>query len=150
MAKFLSDSDFADIRAAINDVVDTFANIEVTYKKLGRRTLSRFNRELTDDQVFTDITLNALQIWEQNEKGFAQVDVKGKWDFSEGYALIAYDAIAAADLVDEDGNVLMEEEVDNIVIKGITYEVRGIIQLGPIKDVDSIVKVQFKKNLKNG
>jgi len=149
MAKFLTDQDFADIRSAINDTIETFAQLQVTYKKNQKRTRSRFNRELTDNQVFDDFTLNVLQVWEKNEKGMSQVDKKGKWDFSEGYLLTGFDSIETLNLVDGNGNLTMDQNVDKLLIRGIEYEVMGIITLGQLKDKDCLVKIQFKKLLKN-
>lgn len=149
MAKFLTDTDFADIRSAVNDAIETFAQLEVTYKKLRKRTRSRFNRELTTDQNFDDYILNVLEVWEKNEKGMSQVDEKGKWDFSEGYLLVQFDAIETLGLVDVNGNITMDQDVDKVLIKGVEYEVNGVITLGQLKDKDCLVKIQFKKLLKN-
>ena len=149
MAKFLTDQDFADIRTAINDTVETFAQLQVTYMKNRKRTRSRFNRELTTNHVFDNFTINVLQVWEKNEKGMSQVDEKGKWDFSEGYLLAGFDAIETLNLVDENGNLTMDQNVDKLLIMGIEYEVIGVITLGQLKDKDCLVKIQFKKLLKN-
>lgn len=149
MAKFLTDQDFADIRSAVNDTIETFAQLSVTYKRNQKRTRSRFNRELTTNQAFDDFTINVLEVWEKNEKGMSQVDEKGKWDFSEGYLLTGFDAIDALNLVDGNGNNTMDQNVDKVLIRGIEYEVLGVITLGQLKDKDCLVKIQFKKLLKN-
>lgn len=149
MAKFLTDQDFADIRSAINDTVETFAQLQVTYMKNRKRTRSRFNRELTTDQIFDNYSINVLQVWEKNEKGMSQVDEKGKWDFSEGYLLAGFDAVEALSLVDGSGNTTMDQNVDKVLIRAIEYEVMGVITLGQLKDKDCLVKIQFKKQLKN-
>lgn len=150
MAKLLTDADFAEIRTAINDVVETFAQLPITYKKLKRRTLSRFNRETTSNQSFTDYSFNALEVWEKNEKGFDKADEKGIWDFSEGYLLIAFDEVIAKGLIDTNGNLAMESEVDKVVIRTIQYDIVGIVKIGQLKDQEVLVKIQFKKPLKNG
>lgn len=149
MAKFLTDQDFADIRSAVNDTIETFAQLSVTYKRNQKRTRSRFNRELTTNQAFDDFTINVLEVWEKNEKGMSQVDEKGKWDFSEGYLLTGFDAIDALNLVDGNGNNTMDQNVDKVLIRAVEYEVLGVITLGQLKDKDCLVKIQFKKLLKN-
>jgi len=151
MAKLLSDQDFADIRAAVNDVIETFAQLPIVYKKLRRRTLSRFNRESTTDQHFDSYNFNALEVWgNKGSDGTLQTDEKGKWDLSGGYLLMAFDDIKTANLIDASNNLLMEPEVDKVVIKGIEYEITGAMVAGQLKDKEVVVKIQFKKALKNG
>lgn len=148
MAILISDADFQLIRETINDVVETFGQLPITYRKLDRRTASRFNRDQQNQQTFTDYALLGLLVWQINEKT-SKVDVYGKWDFSEGYIIFGLDALDTAGLVFQ-GDVTMEGEVDRVSIRGKEYQVVGIAQKGQLKDRDAIVKVQIKKDLKNG
>lgn len=148
MAILISDADFQLIRDTINDVVETFGQLAITYKKLDRRTNKRFNRGNQTEQTFTDYPLSGVLVWQVNEKT-TQVDVFGKYDFSEGYMIFGFDAVEAAGLVDND-NVTMEGEVDRIVIRGKEYQVIGVASKGQLKDKDAVVRVQIKKELKNG
>ena len=148
MAKFLSDSDFAEIRSTVNDVIETFAQKAIVYHIADKYTLNRFNRDNNNEVTKTDKNLLGLVVWEVN-KATLEVEEWGKYDFSVGYVLFGWDYLQNENLI-PDQRPLFIPEKDEITIDGIKLEVMGIWTGGQIKDTDAVVKVFFKNNLKNG
>lgn len=157
MAKFLTDADFQEIRGAINDAVETFAQKTVYYSLSPAETLSRFGRDKQNADNKTDYTLLALVVWDAPDAEL-QVDELGKFDFSMGYVLFSWDYLDTEGLivntVNGDGiteaKPIFRAEKDKIKIDGESLEVMGVVVQGQLKDRECVVKVFFKRGLKNG
>ena len=155
MAKILTDADFARFRVLFNDVMETFFRVSVTYR-IHTTTLSRFKRDHKANSAnnnYTDHVLVVQIIWDDgSEKG--QVDMgsdnKGSMDFKEGKIFVAYDDLKALDLINGDGNPVMSEPDDRIVIRTKEYEVTGVVPLGQWKDEEVLVQITFKTQETNG
>lgn len=157
MAKFLSDSDFAEIRTAINDTVETFAQKPVLYKLTTEQAMDRFGRDKHLANNKTKFDLLGLVVWSVPDSELNVEDI-GKYDFSMGYVLFSWDYLVEKELIitgtDESNNPTsipaFKPEVDLIVIEGETLEVMGVNIAGQLKDKECVVKVFFKRDLKNG
>lgn len=156
MTKFLNDSDFAEIRTAINDTIETFSGKTIYYYLSPSETLSRFGRDKQNATDKTEYALNGLIVWDA-PKAELEIDELGKFDFSMGYVLFGWDYLDGEGLIiSEDVNGIIEAkpsflpERDKIKIDGETLEVMGIVVQGQLNDRECVVKVYFKRGLKNG
>ena len=157
MAKFLTDSDFAAIREVVNDTVETFAQKPVLYKLSADQALERFGRDRNRIDNKNVYNLLGLVVWNAPDAEL-KVEELGKYDFSMGYILFSWDYLDSEGLivtgVDEKGNNTSKPvfipEKDIVTVEGEDLEVYGVIVLGQLKDKESVVKVYFKRDLKNG
>lgn len=152
MAKFLTDEDFLEIRTAINDTVETFAQKPVVYNLSPKQTLSRMGIDKHNEDNKTEFNLLGLVVWNAPE---SEIDTEtlGKFDFSMGYVLFSWDYLEAEGLAETLGayyKLKLLPEKDTIKIDDEVLEVKGVVIQGQLKDKECVVKVFFKRNLKNG
>lgn len=148
MAVFLDDDDFAEIREAINDTVETFAQKIIVYKLSSSETLSRFGIDNHNVDNKIDKNLLGLVVWNA-PKAELETETLGKFDFSMGYVLFAWDYLETEGLIVAEKPVF-EPEKDIIIVDSEQLEVKGVVILGQLKDKECVVKIYFKRNLKNG
>lgn len=145
MTKLLTDSDFAQIRTAVNDISESFLQKTVVYKRK-IESLDRMNRDLNVKGSFSDVNLDVLVVWEQTE--VVTDRTTGTMDLSDGYILVNYDAIAATSLMIS-GKLITNVAIDKIVLDGSEMRLIGIETLGQLKDTFTMVKFYVKRKLKN-
>ena len=157
MAKFLTDADFAEIRQTINDTVETFAQKQVQYMLSPSQTLSRFGRDKHEATDKTEYNLLGLVVWNPTDAEL-KIEELGKYDFSMGYVLFGFDYLETEGLITNstDGGgrpikvPVFKPEKDFIYIEGEKLQIMGVQLAGQLKDVEAVVKVFFKRDLKNG
>jgi len=145
MAKLITDAEFAEIREVINDVSETFLQKTITYQ-LKVQSLSRMNRDRNDIGSYTDVSLSVLVVWEQSEVAIDRTT--GSMDLSDGYALVNWDDLEATILMTT-GTLNTDIGADKLIVDGGVMEIIGIEKLGQLKDTFAVLKVYFKKTLKN-
>jgi len=145
MTKLLTDSDFAQIRTAVNDISESFLQKTVVYKRK-IESLDRMNRDLNVKGSFSDVNLDVLVVWEQTE--VVTDRTTGTMDLSDGYILVNYDAIAATSLMIS-VKLITNVAIDKIVLDGSEMRLIGIETLGQLKDTFTMVKFYVKRKLKN-
>ena len=154
MASLITDAEFAEIRSAINDVMDTFALVPATYRLRKANVPSRFKRDnKRADQTagYDDVAINVLIVWDDGtERGQIAVMQSGAYDFSEGRVYMKYDdAIATSPpLVDGSKNLVMQAEKDLFKFNNVEYDIIGVQLLGQLKDTDVLCELHIKKQLK--
>lgn len=155
MAKIFTEADFAVFRVLYNDVMETFFRIPCTYK-VHTTTLSRFKRDHKSSSAnnnYTDFVFDVLVERDDSTQG-GQVDDgsddKGSVDFKEGKVFAAYDVLKALSMIDGDGNPIMSEPDDRIIIREKEYEVTGVVLLGQWNDEEVVVQITFKTQQVNG
>jgi len=145
MADQITDAEWAEFRQAIGDVFDTFADFPVTIR---RRTtkLSATNQSRTKNNNTTDTILNAVLVnIGKDDDAQVRLSDNGSMDRSESYVLINYEVFAAAGLVDANGNHVLLEGKDSVIVKTKEYDIFGINQLGPADGQEAVVKIHLKK-----
>ena len=151
MVDLVSDSEWTEFKSAIADVFETFANTDVTIR---RRTtgLTAVNQNITNDNTSTDTILKAVfvQIGTDTDAQ-VKLDHKGSLDRTEMYVLFNYEVYKAAGLIDANGNNLVLEGKDSIIIRTKKYDIIGINELGPVDNdgalpgQEALVKIHLLK-----
>lgn len=151
----IDDPDFADIRANLNDVMETFFRKGDTgtnpaiYKK-DTNALQRFNRDRSLNRNYQSIPVKILVVWDGDGTGSGNtIDRNGSVDNTKGYFLMAYDAAETAGIVDADQNVTITTPQDLITIDKIDYEITGVNLLGQLRDKYCLLKFHIAKRTKS-
>lgn len=149
MAKLISDSDFSMLRSVFNDVIETFAQKAITYKK-DTDIVTRMNRDLENNRVYVDIALNGLVVWNDKSKDAKLgITTQGSTDESDGYVLFGYDEFLNRGLIDSNKNFTTIPSQDKIQFDGIIYRIVGNNQVAQWKDTSVVVKVHIQKLIRN-
>ena len=149
MTKLLTDQDFAEIRANLKDVTDTFLTKDVTYR-LFQESMTRMNSDSNKNATYEDFILQSLVIHASNPPLESR---QGIADLGEDYLLFSMDVLLAAVndneavLFGEDGAMLMTGPQDRLVIDGEEMLVDSVTPIGPLNGTEVLVKVIFKKQL---
>lgn len=148
MAILISDDEFAEIRAVIQDVTDTFHQKTINYLMRGD-SLDLHNEDRTDES-FTSYALPGLVVWEKtSDDAKVKESSKGNLDTAEGYVNFNYDDCDAADLI-SDLKFIGSADEDLIEFDSVRYKILAIVPIGQFPTKNSIVRIIFRKLIKNG
>jgi hypothetical protein len=120
MADLLSSAQHALIRAAIQDVSDTFMDTTIVYHKAG--TTVDDSMEDFSMQTYTDVNLKGLPEYQMNELDKLRLSPYGVADIAEMKVTFGFDDLVTAGIAS--GNVLlMNPAKDFLTVNGIRYKV---------------------------
>ena len=151
MTKFLTDSDFAEIRGAIADVSETFLQKEVSYR-LFRESMSRMSTDQNKSATYEDFKVMGLVVWSERKPIESRTGIS---DLSDGYLLLNIDQLKqitgeeSGTLWNDEDTLMMNEGTDRVVIDGAEMKVLLVQPLGQLKDTEVVMKVFFEKQLNN-
>jgi hypothetical protein len=144
---FLSESDLSEFRNAIKQTTDTFCQIPIIYHKK-KRVFDRFNEDQKPEEE--NYNLNGLLVYDS--KGISSQSTQdgslGKYDNAEGYVLLNYEDLIAANMIDSDGKFIGNQSEDELTFQGIRVEILGIPLIGQLVNQFSVIKIWFKKNIR--
>ena len=149
MTKLISDSDFADIRVVLNDVGETFLQLDISYKRHAATTGDAFGWGQGTGNLDTNITIPGLMVWSTDQGGQLVVKREGKYDYNEGYILFMYDKLVELGQVLPDKRLALGAAKDSVTVNGEELEITGINSAGQLKDTDVVVKVHVRRKLQN-
>lgn len=148
--QLLSNQDFADIRDALNDTMFTFFKRPIIYRK-DSDTITRFQRDVATNREFTNYELLGLIVWTDTDTKAETVQRQtGAHDFTEGYCLLRYDDCQAAGIIDAQKRFITTPPQDRLNFNSTEYYVNGMLVIGQLNNDEVLVKVWFRKDLKNG
>lgn len=149
--KYLTDTDFTEIREVFNDVQETFYGTDLTYK-MDSNTATRWMKDIEGSRQYTDKSLKCLVVWENTSSQEGSVNaVKkqlGAVDMTKGYILVRYDDCVTQGLVDGDKKFLTNTPQDKVIVDTIEYPIDGINMLGQWNDTNVIVKIHIHKEMR--
>lgn len=145
------DGEWSEFKQAIGDVFQTFANTNVTIRKRVT-SLSATNQSRPDNNNFTDTIIKAVFVQIGTDTD-AQVvmNTKGSLERTESYILIDYKVFKDAGFIDLNGENTINIGKDNLLIRGVQYDILGVNQLGPLdaenleEGIEAVVKIHLKK-----
>lgn len=151
MADLLSSSDWTDIRSALQDVMETFFKLPVTYVRRTDRKLQAFHEKRSADLVATNYPLLALMVPENKDDESAKsLEVnKGYADLSEGYLYFNYQVLLNHNpaLIDANGKPVITANKDSLILMGKEVTITGVNLVGPSESNFQLVKVHYKQEI---
>lgn len=144
----ISPATFAKLRTVFKEVTDTFGQKAIVYKLKGT-SLSRFNQDRAGDGL-TDYNLTGVVVWEKDNNESKTTEKKqGAFDYGEGYVALNILDCTTAGLM-ANNLFIGKPESDYVEFDGNVYKITGINMVGQFPDEYVLVKVHFRKELKNG
>lgn len=150
MAKLLTPGDFAAIRETLEDVQETFYELDITYRKAAGVGANRMMRDTTESRSFTDIVLKGLVVWNDASNSKNKQEVLGTPDFSDGYCLVRYSEALSKGLVDGNKNIAGITAEDRLKFNNVEYYLEKSILVGQLEDTPTLLKIFFRKDAKLG
>lgn len=151
MADLLSASDWSEIRSALQDVMDTFFKLPVTYVRRTSRKLHAFHEDRAADLTKTSYPLFALMVPDSKDDDDSKsLEVnKGYADLSEGYVYFNYQSLAnhTPALIDANGRPAFIANKDSLVLLGKEVTITGVNLVGPTQSNFQLVKVHYKQEI---
>jgi hypothetical protein len=141
MASLLSPQDLLQIQNVLEDTMDTFFTLPVTYRKA--TTLPDVWGE-KKAETFTDYALFAFPKMSNNQTDTVQRTETGAFDKNDGYFLFSYLKLDEAGLI-ENGLPTMNPTTDFIIANGKTYQMEAVENVGFFVERPELVKVVVKK-----
>lgn len=140
MAGLLSTNDINTIRAALKSVTDTFCQVPVTYQ-VATESMDLFNQDRRDAVPVSYDLLGLVKYYTQ------KIDMSqyGAVDLSDGEILFNYFDLVAAGLIDVNKKILMNPATDYMEANGLKLRITGVIPLGQLDTLESVVKIFFMK-----
>lgn len=145
----LSQEDWSEFDSAISDVRATFFKMDLIIHRIITDNSNYYAEEKDEATTENNILIKSLSVFDKNGKN----DMKdmGSMDLSEGYVLLYYHDLDAVGLIDVTSKkCLINSTVDEITFHGNRYKLVGDAEVGPFQDRYAMVKLMFKKKLKNG
>lgn len=144
----IDDATFAEIRAVIHDVTDTFHQKVITYIIKGNSL--DINNEDRDDEDLTRYDVNGLVVWAKTDTDAKVMKMAGgNLDLGEGYVNFNYDDCDIAGLI-SNLRFIGDAEKDLIEFDGVKYRILAIVPIGQFPLKNSLVRIIFEKILQNG
>lgn len=137
----LTAQDVAAVREALENVMDTFLTLPITYKKAS--TLPDAWGE-NKAQQFTNYNLFALYVESDNQTSTVDRTSTGAYDVVDGYFLLSFLRLQEAGLV-VNGLPDMNPATDFVEANGKTYQFEGVPVIGQFKGRFECVKIIVKK-----
>ena len=151
MADLLNDEDWAEFDEAIGDVVDTFFNIDVTIIQYNRNFSNYYGDEKNDVNDKVETVIKGLSIFDKDGKALNERLSMGEMDLSEGYVLMYWHDLNDAGLISPTTQKpLINSTVDEIKFQDDVFTLIGDAQVGPFEDRFALIKLFFKRKMKNG
>ena len=145
MTKLISTAQFGQIRSALNDVIDTFMELDVTLIQPGE-DFSKVGEETEESPVET--ILKGLKVAEESSEDL-ETDRNniGSVDKAEAEVYFGFDYLKGLtpSLIGVDNEVLIDPDKDSMRIDGVIYRIIGAASIGPVKDLDVLVLTRLKR-----
>lgn len=141
MADLLTDSQRADIRAALKDVTDTFMKTPVVYHK-AVDSLDRFNED-RGDMKLVDYNLSGLLEYMTNDKDEVDEAMEGSLNTQRVQVTFNLEDVAAVGLIADDIPT-MQPESDFFTANGERYRVTYVGTDGPLTKRAILVVIKGK------
>ncbi len=145
MAKLISTAQFNQIRSAINDVIDTFMELDVTLIQPGKY-FSKVG-EVSEESDLERV-LKGLKVAEESEEDLTTDRTNvGSVDKSEVDVYFGFDYLKGLipPLISSENKILIDPDTDSMKIDEVLYRIIGAASVGPIKNVDALVIVRLKR-----
>lgn len=150
MADLLSSGDWGEFNNAIGDLFDTFANIPLTIRRKVRN-YSGYDTGSDESKTYTDVEIRCLGIF--NKDGSTAENERnsfGDIELSEGYFLLYYQDLEEIGMVDASTKKpLINSTMDSGIFQGDSFTFIGDEQVGPFDDRYAVVKIHFKRDIKD-
>lgn len=149
MADLLTGGDWTEIRGALQDVMDTFFKLPVTFVSRRQRKLVAFHENRKDDLEETTFEMMALLVPNNKDESKSQVtqEPKGFIDTSQGYLYFNYKWLKDNNFLLDDGLPNMIPNKDSFRFMGVEVSIIGVNVVGPTEADFQLVKVQYKNIL---
>ena len=139
MAKLLSPAQIVQIRAALQDVVDTFMDTPVLYK-MSVDSLDRFNEDRKDEK-FVDYELKGLVEYSTEKGEHLELEQDGALNTQDVKISFGLDDLDALGLITPELEVKFQVEKDYFITNGLKYKVTFVGLDGPIEKRNILVVI---------
>lgn len=150
MSDLLSPGDWAEFKAAIKDVTDTFFKVPVVLKKK-TRTYGAFNENKEDETSNEDINLMGLLVYDKDGSGAVNTQREiGSANLTQGYIYFNVEDLDANNLIDgTTKDCLINTTIDEAEFLGVLYNLSGGELVGPLNGEFALYKIHFERVYKN-
>jgi hypothetical protein len=154
MSDLLSAQDWLDFEGAIGDIADTFFNIDVIVRKYERTYGANYYSNLSKEAKTSETDFNIQGLVVYSKTGVKSQTIRkeyGEMDLSDGYVLLEYNRMVDSGLIDLGlQKSTIEPDIDEMLFRGESYMIIGANEVGPFEDRFALLKIHFRKKLKNG
>lgn len=136
----LSAADRLEIRAALQDVIDTFHKTTVSYYLAGS-----YQSDFMEDQETKQYTLYEFPAYVEYPKTMKEETVEGAYDGQDVWVQVGLDNLQALNLIDAEFQPLFRPELDYMLINGARFNITSCKTEGAFEKENILVILTGRK-----